>query len=135
MRRALCVYVKNCGRSPANVFGLRVDAKYQGQHLGSHDLGTASMGLLPGQEQPIKGLLNLSGNPSARDQPPDPVILEAPVDYMMDTTPAVLVRYITTAIIELTKHGQFLTHQVLTSEPVHTASDRECPVVRLNADS
>ena len=60
------VFLKNTGKSPANVFGLLVEATFQGQPLGTHDLGAPSMGLLPEQQAPIKNLLMLSGNPAAR---------------------------------------------------------------------
>ena len=126
---SLRVYLKNAGKSPANVLQCFVDAKYLGGIIGRFDLGSASMGLFPGQEQPINRLLELdaargplaSTLATSRGSASDPVTLEVHLDYTMDTTPAVPVRYITTQIIELTKAGQFLAHQVLTSEPIAQA--------------
>jgi hypothetical protein len=114
------VYLKNAGRSPANVMLCWVEGFFRGQSIGS--LNAGGLVLLPGEEQMIAGLVDFDGNPLDRYNQPDPMSLNARVEYMMDTGPASPVRYITTSIIEVTQAGQFLTHQVLTSEPVPRAT-------------
>jgi hypothetical protein len=101
---------------------LLVEAEYRGEVLGRLELGSTAMSLLPGQEQPVNHLLALAGDASNRRTSDDPVLVNARVDYVMDTSPAPSVRYVTTATIEMTKAGQFLTHQVLASEPIVAAS-------------